>query len=109
MSKPQVAKKDNKLVSWKHPGGKLLRLGSDKLTDEELIAIIIGSGVPGTSVEEISTALFKRFQSYRGMAGQDYEEFAKIKGLNKVKIVRIFALFEIAKRIAEQILAEKDA
>lgn len=84
----------------------MLRLGSDKLTDEELVAIIIGTGVPGLSAEEISAALFKRFQSYRGMANQEFEEFAKIKGLDKVKIVRIFALFEIAKRIVEQVVAD---
>lgn len=101
-----MANKKGKLVSWKHPGGKLLRLGSKTLTDEELMAIIIGAGAPGLSAEDISTALFKRFQSYRGMAGQDYEEFAKIKGLDKVKIVRIFALFEIAKRIVEKVVKD---
>lgn len=97
-----------KLVTWRHPGGKLLRLGSDRLSDSELIAVLIGSGVPGRSALEIATDVLKRFQTFRGMAGQSIEEFKKIKGLKIVKIARIMAAFEIAKRIVAQVLKEQN-
>ena len=96
------------LVSWRHPGGKLLRLGSDKLSDKELVAVLVGSGVPGKSAMDIADDIFKRFQSYRGMAGQPIEEYKKIKGLKTVKIARIMATFEIAKRIVDEVLKEQD-
>lgn len=98
--------KKEKLVVWRHPGGKLLRKGAESLTDADLIAVLIGSGVSGRSALEIATEIMKRFQSFRGMAGQDIEEFKKIKGLKTVKIVRIMAAFEIAKRIVETVVSD---
>lgn len=100
--------KDGQLVSWRHPGGKLLRLGSESLSEEELVAIIIGSGVPGKSASEIAHDLMKKFNSFRGMAGQPMEEYLAIKGLNKGKFVRIAAAFEIAKRIVTQVIEDYD-
>lgn len=100
--------KDGKLVSWKHPGGKLLRLGPESLNDEELVAILIGSGVPGRSALKIAEDLFVRFQSFHGMANQSLDEFKKIKGLKTVKVVRIAAAFEIARRIVNQVIEDKN-
>ncbi|OIO15215.1 hypothetical protein COV53_01510 [Candidatus Gottesmanbacteria bacterium CG11_big_fil_rev_8_21_14_0_20_37_11] len=106
---PKITKtKDGKLVSWRHPGGKLLRVGPDSLTDSELIAILIGSGVPGKSAESIANELLSRFQSFRGLANQQLEKFKEIKGLKTVKVVRIAAAFEIAKRIVNQVLKERE-
>lgn len=106
--KKMVKEKREKLVTWRHPGGKLLRKGSESLTDAELIAILIGSGIPGKTASDIASEVIKRFQSFRGMAGQSIEEFKKIKGLKTVKIVRIMAAFEIAKRIVEQVLEDRE-
>lgn len=100
--------KKNEIITWRHPGGKLLRLGSDSLTDSELIAILIGSGVPGRSAESIARELLSRFQSFRGLANQSLEKFKEIRGLKNVKVVRIAAAFEIAKRIVSQVLKEKE-
>jgi DNA repair protein RadC len=94
--------------SWKHPGGKLLRSGPQTLTDAELLAIIISSGTPKRSAEQIATDLVDKFQSFRGMVDQDVKELMKVKGLGQVKLCRIAAAFEIARRIVNQILEEKD-
>jgi DNA repair protein RadC len=93
--------------SWRHPGGKLLRAGPDTLTDAELLAIIISSGSPRKSAEEIAEELIAEFQSFRGMADQDVKEFMRIKGLGQVKLCRIAAAFEIARRIVNQVLEEQ--
>jgi DNA repair protein RadC len=42
------------------------------------------------------------------MVNRPLEEFYKIKGLKQVKIIRIAAAFEMAKRIVDQVLKEKD-
>jgi DNA repair protein RadC len=94
---------------WKHPGGKLLRAGPNTLTDTELLAILISSGAPQKSAEQIAQELIEKFQSFRGMAEQDVKELMKIKGLGQVKLCRIAAAFEIARRIVNQILEEKQA
>jgi len=94
--------------SWKHPGGKLLRAGPQTLTDAELLAIIISSGSPRRSADQIAKDLVDKFQSFRGIADQDVKELMKIKGLGQVKLCRIAAAFEIARRVVNQILEGKE-
>jgi len=98
--------KNNEPFSWKHLGGKMERLGPETLTDAELLAVIISSGVPGKSAEKIADDIVKKFGSFRGIAGQPYEKFLEIEGLGKVKIHRLAAAFEISTRIVDEILKE---
>ncbi|MEO0074847.1 MAG: UPF0758 domain-containing protein [candidate division WOR-3 bacterium] len=88
---------------WNHPGGKLRELGADKLTDSELLAILISSGIKGKSAEKIAEEILEKYGSFKGMANQPLEKFLKIKGLGHVKIIRIAAAFEIARRISKNI------
>lgn len=88
---------------WKHPGGKLAVVGADKLTDAELLAILIATGVKGKSAEQIAEEIINRFGSFRGMANQPANKFMKISGLGKVKFIRIVAAFEIARRIVHMV------
>lgn len=96
--------KKQKSYRWKHPGGKLLELGADKLSDTELLAIIISTGIKGKSAEKIAEELLTKYGSYKGLANQPLEKFLKIKGLGDVKIIRIAACFEIARRIVHQVI-----
>lgn len=92
---------------WKHPGGKLLALGSDSLTDAELLSILISTGVKGKSAERIAEEIMERFGSFKGLANQPLEKLQAMRGLGKVKTIRIAAAFEIARRIVNQVLKEK--
>jgi DNA repair protein RadC len=107
-SKQNYIIKNGRKISWGHPGGKLLRLGPEHCTDDELLAIIISSGAPGYPAETIAKDILKKYQSFKGMVNRPLEEFYKIKGLKQVKIIRIAAAFEMAKRIVDQVLKEKD-
>lgn len=105
----QIAKTNkDKLVSWRHPGGKLLRLGSKSLTDSELIAILIGSGIKGKPALKIADELIIKFQSFKGLANQPVKKLKTIKGLKTVKVARIAAAFEIARRIVNQVIKESN-
>lgn len=88
---------------WQHPGGKLRELGADKLTDAELLSIIISTGTKGKSAEKIAEEILERFGSFKGMANQPFEKFLNLKGIGEVKITRIAAAFEIARRIVKQV------
>lgn len=99
-------KKKDKDISWKHPGGKMERLGPEALKNSELLAVIISAGIHGKSAEKIAEDIIKKFGSFRGIAGQPYEKFQEIEGLGKVKIHRLAAAFEIATRIVDDILKE---
>ncbi|MBI5199318.1 MAG: hypothetical protein HZA09_04800 [Nitrospirae bacterium] len=94
------------MKTWEHPGGKLRELGADLLTDAELLSILISTGTKGKSAEDIAKEIIDRFGSFKGMANQPLERFLEFKGLGDVKIIRIAAAFEIARRIAKEVLKE---
>ncbi len=96
------------MKKWTHPGGKLREMGSESLTDAELLAILISTGVKGKPAEDVAKEILNRFGSFKGMANQPLEKFLEIKGLGDVKVIRIAAAFEIARRIVNQVLKEKD-
>lgn len=87
------------MKTWSHPGGKLRELGADALTDAELLSILISTGTKEKSAEEIAKEILDTFESFKGMTGQPLERFLEFKGLGDVKIVRIAAAFEIARRM----------
>ena len=96
------------MQKWSHPGGKLRELGPKAPTDSELLSILISSGIKGKPAEKIAGEVLEKFNSFKGMANQPLEKFLEIKGLSDVKIIRIAAAFEIANRIAKQVLEEND-
>ena len=87
---------------WRHPGGKLRELGPEKLSDAELLAILISSGIRGKPAERIAEEILETFGSLKEMANQPLEQFREIKGLGAVKIHRIAAALEIARRMREK-------
>jgi DNA repair protein RadC len=103
MKKNQTPSSNN----WHHPGGKLIEEGPSKLSDAELLSILIGTGTKGKSAEEIAKEIIRKFGGYKGMANQPLEKFLEFKGLGDVKIIRIAATFEIARRIVKQVLEKQ--
>ena len=93
---------------WSHPGGKLRELGAEKLTDSELLSILIAPGIKGKPAEKIAEEILGRFGSFKGMANQPLEKFLEIKGLADVKIIKLAAAFEIARRIVNEVLKEHE-
>jgi len=94
------------MQKWKHPGGKLREVGAESLTDAELLSILISTGTKGKPAEKVAQEILDRFGSFKGMANQPLEKFLEIKGLGDVKIIRIAAAFEVARRIVNQVLKE---
>jgi len=90
---------DSLSQTWRHPGGKLRELGPERLTDTELLAILISSDIKAKPAEEIAEEVLTKFGSFKGMANQPLQKFLEIKGLGDVKVIRIAAAFEIARRL----------
>lgn len=87
------------IAKWKHPGGKLREQGAASLTDGELLAILISTGIKGKPAERIAEEVLERFGSLEGLVNQPLEKLLDIKGLSDVKIIRIAAAFELARRL----------
>lgn len=94
------------MEKWRHPGGKLRDKGPESLTDAELLAILISTGVKGKSSEEIAKEILEKYGSFKGIANQPLRDFLSFKGLGDVKIIRIASAFEIARMIVNQVLEE---
>ncbi len=76
---------------------KLVNQGAEKLTEAELLSLVI-------SDEQAATEVIAYFGGFRGMAYQPLEKFLRFKGLGEAKIIRVAACFEMAKRCVEQVL-----
>ena len=73
------------------------------MTDAELLAILISSGNPGLSAEEIAEEIVRRFGSLREIGTQPLETLMGVKGLKQVKAVRIAAALEVARRVTAEV------
>jgi len=90
------------------PREKLLKYGADKLSDAELLAILLRTGTKGKSANEMAGEILKSADgSFKGLAGKDIEEITRIPGVKNAKVITIAAALEIARRISKQILKDK--
>ena len=80
------------------PREKLVKYGVSSLTDDELLAIMLSSGIKGESVFELSKRLIKEY-GFEMMFRMDYKSLSKISGIKEAKATKLLATFEITRRI----------
>ena len=80
------------------PREKLLYNGPDALSDTELLAILLRTGVKGRSALALSGDIINHFGSLNGVFNGTFEEFEKIKGVGLAKFVQFKASLELSKR-----------
>ncbi|MBN1763492.1 MAG: DNA repair protein RadC [Methanomicrobia archaeon] len=89
-------KRIKELPDFDRPREKLIRKGSEALSDIELIAIIIGKGVPGKDAFQIAKDISKMLE--RDLAYLNYEKLQAIEGVGSAKACQLLASFELARR-----------
>lgn len=86
--------------TWRHPGGKLVELGAHTLKQDELLAIVIGSGVAGRSALAIANAILDEYVGLYSIHRQaTIDDLAKISGLGRRKAARVMATIELGRRL----------
>src|SRR5205823_10787856 len=75
------------------PREKLLSRGAAALTDPELIAILLRTGVPGANAIEVARQLLKRYDSLSGLSRCTVQEIALIRGIGATKAIQLVAAF----------------
>jgi len=88
------------------PREKLDRYGAQKLDDHELIAILLGSGVQGANVLELSKNIVKLIKKV-GLGNLTVELLMKVHGLGKIKAGQIIASLEYGRRahtVAQEVI-----
>ena len=85
------------------PREKLVADGRGSLTDEELIALFLRTGVPGCGVLELSAQLKRRAGSLAGLATLEAQEIMQLcRGIGPAKAATLAAVFELGRRAARE-------
>lgn len=80
------------------PREKLLSFGAHQLSDAELLAIFLRTGVAGESVVDMARRLLRHFCGVRGLLSADQSTFCAEHGLGVAKFVQLQAVLELARR-----------
>lgn len=89
------------------PREKLLRSGAKSLSDAELLAIFLRTGVKGCSAVELAKQLLKKHGGLRALFNSSLEEFCQVKGMGAAKYTQLQAVLEMSKRYFWEDLAEQ--
>lgn len=81
------------------PRERLINYGPDKLTNQELLAILINTGNRNESSISLANKILRDLQSIRALRDVTYEELTAIKGIGKAKAITILAFIELAVRM----------
>ena len=89
------------------PREKLLCRGAAALTDPELLAILLRTGVPGANAVEVARQLLERYRSLSGLSRCTVREIASIRGIGATKAIQLVAAFGLGQRLANERLARQ--
>jgi DNA repair protein RadC len=99
------------ITDWpaaERPREKLLARGAAVLTDAELLAIFLRTGLAGRTAVDLARDLLGRFGSLRGVLRARREECA-VPGFGEAKYAQLQAALEIARRNLAEALAGRQA
>ena len=88
------------------PRERLAAKGPGALTDAELIAILLRTGLRGTNAVEIGAQLLRKFGSLQALARASVDDLRQVKGIGRDKAVTLLAAFTLARKMAEELQRE---
>lgn len=103
--------KNNSLKNWpemERPREKLVNLGSSSLSDAELLAIFLRTGVKGCNVVDLARQLLSSFGSLSAIFSASRQDFCAKHGLGIAKYVQLQACLEMSKRYLAEEIKEKN-
>ena len=85
------------------PRERLINVGVENLSDEEILAIILKTGSKEMSVKNLSSYILSSLGGIENLKNINYHEVKKIKGIGEAKACTLVALSEIARRMNRKI------
>ena len=96
---PNLHVKMKDIPKHDRPRERLIEFGASALSNQELLAILIGSGTRKESVQELASRVYSHFEGVELLREATLEELTTIKGIGKVKAVGILAAIELGNRV----------
>jgi DNA repair protein RadC len=100
------------ITDWpadERPREKLLQKGPAVLSDAELLAIFLRTGIPGKTAVDLARELLAQFGSLRALLQANLEEFSRQPGLGPAKFAHLQAVLEMARRHLHEELSQGNA
>ncbi len=102
----------SRITDWpsdERPREKPLKRGADALSDAELLAIFLRTGVKGKTALDLARELITEFGGLLPLLKADCEKFCRARGLGSAKYVTLKAGLELGSRYLAASLEERDA
>ncbi|MFJ7173220.1 RadC family protein [Citrobacter freundii] len=80
------------------PREKLLAQGASSLTDVELLALFLRTGIQGKDVLTLAKEMLQHFESLYGLLSADYMDFSYVPGIGIAKYAQLKGIAELARR-----------
>lgn len=80
------------------PRERFLRWGEDSLSDGELLAIVLHSGMRGENALDLARRILGEFEGLRGLARASWREVIRVRGVGPAKAARIQAAISLGRR-----------
>jgi len=96
------------LADEEKPREMLAAQGAAVLSDAELVAVIVGSGIRGKNAVELGREMLGRFGGAGRLLNATLRDLTAIKGLGLAKASKVAAACELAKRAMREDCAQKD-
>jgi DNA repair protein RadC len=100
------------ITDWsegERPREKLLQKGVSALSDAELLAIFLRTGVVGKSAVDLARELLIRFGNLTQMFAASEADFCAIHGMGQAKFVQLQAVLEMSRRALNEEMQRGDA
>ncbi len=91
------------------PRERLKELGPQALSNAELLAVLLRTGVAGLNAVQLAQELLTRFQGLTGMHAADYTELVKTRGVGPAKAAQLKAAIELGRRLSAAEPGERPA
>ncbi|MBI2312067.1 MAG: DNA repair protein RadC [Betaproteobacteria bacterium] len=100
------------ITDWpasERPRERLMERGPASLSDAELLAIFLRTGVEGATAVDLARELLRHFGSLSGVFASRLREFREVKGMGPAKYAQLQAVAEMARRALAEEMRTNDA
>src|SRR6185436_17971356 len=91
------------------PRERLVEKGAEALRDAELIAILLRTGLKGTSAVQVAEQLLHKFGTLDLLSRASIEDLCQVKGVGRDKAIALKSAFTLARRMAAELRQESPA
>ena len=94
---------DNTLIKdipiKERPRERFKLYGKENVSNEELLSIILNTGVKNKSVKELSNSILSKMNDISDLKNMTLNNLKKINGIGEAKAIKILAAVELGKRV----------